>query len=54
LPMYRENIVSNLVYSLEGLNVDTTIVNGTIAMQNKKLNKSVMEKLKNIKSLSDK
>ncbi len=51
LPMYRENIVSNLVYSLEGLNVDTTIINGKIAMQNKKLKKSVLQK---IKGLSDK
>lgn len=50
LPMYRENIVSNLIYALEGLNVDTTIINGNILMHNKKLkaSKHILDKLANI------
>ncbi len=37
LPLSQGNIVSNIVYSIEGLNVDTTIIGGEILMQNKAL-----------------
>jgi 5-methylthioadenosine/S-adenosylhomocysteine deaminase len=40
LPMYRENMVPNIIYALEGLNVDTTIINGNILMHDKKLRAS--------------
>ena len=36
-PLRKDNIVSNIVYSLVGLNVETTIVDGKILMENKKL-----------------
>ena len=37
LPLSQGNIVSNIVYSLGGLNTDATIVNGELLMQDKRL-----------------
>ncbi len=36
MPLRRDTLVSNVVYSLEGMNTDTTIINGEIVMADKK------------------
>jgi 5-methylthioadenosine/S-adenosylhomocysteine deaminase len=36
MPLRRDTLVSNVVYSLEGLNTDTTIINGKVVMLEKK------------------
>ena len=36
-PLRKDTIISNIVYSLNGLNTETTIVDGKIVMMNKKL-----------------
>jgi len=36
-PMNRDNIISNIVYSMEGGDVDTSIINGKIVMRDRKV-----------------
>jgi len=35
--MNRDNIISNIVYSMEGGDVDTSIINGKIVMRDRKV-----------------
>lgn len=46
LPLFKENVVPNIIYSIEGLNVDTSIIDGNIIMQDKKFKKFNIEKIK--------
>lgn len=46
LPLFKENVVPNIIYSIEGLNVDTSIIDGNIIMQDKKFKRFDIEKIK--------
>lgn len=46
LPLYKENVVPNIVYAIEGLNVDTSIIDGNIIMKDKKFLNFDIEKIK--------
>ncbi|MGC8565377.1 MAG: amidohydrolase family protein [Thermoplasmata archaeon] len=47
LPLFKENVLPNIIYAIEGLNVDTSIIDGNLIMQNKKFRKFDFEKIKN-------
>ena len=45
IPLSKENVVPNIVYSIEGLNVDSNIIDGKIVMLNKKIQTVEFEKI---------
>ncbi|MBP3255344.1 MAG: amidohydrolase [Clostridia bacterium] len=47
------DVVSDIVYNAKGTNVETTIINGKILMENKKININTKEITKNCKAIID-
>ncbi len=44
LPLHKQNIISNIVYSVEGLNVDTSIIDGRLVLLHKRYLGTAKEK----------